>query len=123
MTETHIDILRIVAENKGIKRREIADMLGIDPRAHLRKMKEQKLIDSKHSTGADTYTLAPKGERLLKTLDVGMGEIAAPRTHVSKDKYTGERWNIARPNSVPEAGYRRPMLIASNVLPAKGIGA
>lgn len=120
MTETHIDILRIVADHKSIKQRAIVEMLGIDPRGYLRTMADQKLVERKHSAGVSAYTIAPKGARLLATLDKGMGEIAAPRQMVSTEPYRGEKWTT-RQGSEPEASYRRPMLISSGVMPSKGV--
>lgn len=117
MTDAQIDILRTLQAFPG----QTAVELGEKTKGGtLRNLFKDGLIDAVERKGVNRYSLTPKGNRTLATLDAGSGEMAAPRQHVSTQPYTGERW-VTRPGSEPHAGYRRPMLIASAVLPSKGL--
>ena len=120
MNEIHIDILRLIADHKNIGRADIREMTGADPKNILFKLRAERLIDGYCDNGAMGYWIEPKGTRLLATIDKGLGEIAEPRQMVGSGQYKGEKW-VTRQGSEPHAGYRRPMLIASKVMPSKGV--
>lgn len=65
-----IQILRAVAQNKDIGQRGLVALLGIDPRAHLLRLKADRLIRGVEVKGAMRYSVTQEGQRLLSAFPI-----------------------------------------------------
>jgi hypothetical protein len=63
-----IQILRAVAQNKDIGQRGLVELLGVDPRAHLLRLKAERLIRGVEVKGAMRYAVTQEGQRVLSAL-------------------------------------------------------
>ena len=123
MTESDTDILRIVAEHRNVTSAGVAALTGRNQVGSLRRLLANGLIDGDMRGEVLAYWITPVGTRLLAKIDNGMGDYPQPRAPISKEPYTGEKWTNPRPGSDQhkQYGYRRPLLIASNVQVGKGV--
>jgi len=63
-------ILRTVAQHKEVTQRRLVELLGVDPRAHLLKLKSDRLIRGVEVKGVMGYSVTMEGRLELGALDM-----------------------------------------------------
>jgi hypothetical protein len=107
-----LTVLRLICVSGIVTTRDIEDALPDVPNAakHVVTLVNGQLINSEYiPSKAALHSIAEKGRRLLRKIDgAPMGEIAAPRTGIPTERYTGEKPIHTRPGSM--AAYELPSL-------------
>jgi hypothetical protein len=126
MTESEILILRALKAQPGQTVAELADLArgGV-----LHGLVSAGFVEpTERHRGRYRYNITQLGCLKLMMLDAPAGEIAGPRQPVTGGSYTGERSGYIRTTQSPPSrrgdeliDYRAPMIIASKVMPMKGV--
>jgi hypothetical protein len=122
-------VLRAVSKHGPLTLGELRDLEipGTNAKSSVMNLQTHRYIETvkRSINDSSVYAVTSKGERMLRAIDAGKGDVAGPRNPISSDNYTGERKAHVRPGAMDAYSLpslhdgeaierKRPMLIGSS---------